>query len=273
MPERRPAALVVCAAALTGLLAGALSGCTGPGPSGSPPPSAVSLPKYYDPAPLLADVDARTRSDGAATLSVAGTLTGAAGPVPVTGDGAVRLDPGGAGPAVRLALRSGPEGTVPRSVELVRVGSRTWFRPAGTGWSEAGRSPLPPAAVADATLAANVAAGVDPLAAVARYPDAVLVAEATDTDVDGIPAVHYVLVVDLGRALATENDPARREALAAQHRAGITRMSAEIWLDADRRPLRSRLRQQLPGTGVLDLLIRYRDWGAPVTIEGPLRGS
>lgn len=269
MPGQRRAALLVCAAVLTG----ALSGCTGTGPSGATPdpssPAAVSLPKYHDPARLLADVDARTRSDGGAVLSVAGTLTGDSGPVPVTGDGAIRIDPAGAGAAVRLLLRTGPEGTVARATEIVQVGERTWLRPPDTGWTEAGRAPLPPAAVADATLAANVAAGADPLAAVARYPDAVLVADARDTDLEGTPAVHYTLVVDLGRAIEAEHDPARRDALVAQQQAGITRISAEIWLDADRRPLRSRLRQQLPGSGVLDLLLRYRDWGAPVTIEPP----
>ena len=271
MPERRRAALAVCAVVLTG----ALSGCAGPGPSGPAPappsPAGVSLPKYHDPAPLLADVSERTRSDGGATLSVAGTLTGDAGPVPVTGDGAMRIDPAGAGAAVRLQLHTGPEGTVPRATELVRIDDRTWLRPHDAGWTEVGVAPLPPAAVADATLATNVASGADPLAAVTRYPDAVLVADARDTDVDGVPAVHYVLVVDLVRAIASEADPARREALAAQQRAGVTRISAEVWLDAERHPLRGRLRTQVPGAGVLDLLIRYENWGSPVTIEPPVQ--
>lgn len=269
MRGRRRAAVALCAA----VLGASLSGCAWPGSSGAVPdpgsPSAVSLPKYYDPEPLLADVSARTRSDGGAVLSVAGTLTAGGDPVPVTGDGAIRVDPAGAGAAVRLLLRAGAEGTVPRATEIVRVGERTWLRPQESGWVEAGRAPLPPDAVADATLAANVAAGVDPLAAVARYPDAVLVADAVDTDVDGVPAVHYTLVVDLVRAIATEHDPERRAALVAQQQAGVTRISTEIWLDAERRPVRGRLRQQLPDSGTVDLLIRYRDWGAPVTIEPP----
>lgn len=271
MPGRRRTALVAGIA----VLAAVLSGCAWPGSSGSTPepsPTAAELPKYYDPAPMLADVRARTRSDGTAGLSVAGTLDGGSGPVPVSGDGVMRLDPAGAGPSVRLVLRTGPEGDGGRTTELVRVGDRTWLHPTGTGWAEAGRAAMPPEVTADATTAANVASGVDPLAAVARYPDAVLVADASDSDVDGTPAVHYTLVVDLVRAIASEHDPASREALAAQHRAGVTRISTEVWLDADRRPLRSRLRQQLPGAGTLDLLIRYRDWGAPVSIEPPVPG-
>lgn len=271
MPVRRRAALTACTVAL----AGVLSGCAWPGSFGSAPqpqaPAPVALPKYYDPAPMLADVRARVRSDGAAVLSVAGTLTGPAGPVPVDGDGALRIDPPGGAPAVRLVLRTGPEDT-PHPVEFVRVGDRSWVRPHGGGWAEIGRAPVPPDVVTDATVAANVASGVDPLAAVARYPDAVLVADARDDTVDGTPAVHYTLVVDLVRAIASEQDPARRAALAAQHRAGVTRISTDVWLDADRRPLRGRIRQQLPGAGVLDLLVRYQDWGAPVTIDPPVRG-
>ncbi|ANY07606.1 hypothetical protein [Pseudonocardia sp. HH130630-07] len=271
VPVRRRAAL----AAGTAVLAGLLSGCAWPGSLGSVPgqedPAPAALPKYYDPAPMLADVTARTRTDRTATLDVAGTLTGTGGPVPVSGDGALRVDPAGAAPAVRLVLLTGPEGTA-RPVDLVRIGTRTWLRPPGGGWGEPGRTPMPPASAVDATVAANVAGGADPLGAVNRYPDAVLVADARDDDVDGTPAVHYTLVVDLVRAIAGEHDPQRREALAAQQRAGVTRLSTEIWLDADRRPLRTRIRQQLPGAGTLDLLVRYRDWGAPVTIDPPVQG-
>ncbi|MEV1291381.1 hypothetical protein [Pseudonocardia sp. NPDC049635] len=278
MPERR-AALPPSAALLGAVLLGAvlLTGCAWPGSTGSapPPPSATAaaLPKYYDPAPLIADVGARTRSDGGAVMSVAGTLTADSEPVPVTGEGTVRFAPGGGAPSVRLDVRAGPEGSPPGTTGVVRIGERTWLHPRGAaGWAESGIDPIAPEDIADATVAANIAAGADPLAATARYPDAVLVADARDTDVDGIPVVHYTLVVDLVRAIAVETEPARLEALTAQQRAGITRISSEIWLDADRRPVRARLRQQLPGVGALDLLLRYRDWGSPVTIEPPVRG-
>lgn len=272
MPERR-AALLLCVVLLTGTL----TGCAWPGSMGStsPPPSAEGavLPKYYDPAPLIADVGARTRSDGGVTMSVAGTLTADTDPVPVAGEGAVRFAPEGGAPAVRLDLRSGPEGSPPGTTGVVRIGERTWLHPqGGAGWVEPGIGPIAPDEISAATVAANVAAGADPLAAIARYPDAVLVADARDSDVDGIPVVHYTLVVDLVRAIAVETEPARLEALTAQQQAGVTRISTEIWLDSDRRPLRARLRQQLPEAGTLDLLLRYRDWGSPVTIEAPVRG-
>ncbi|MEJ8281456.1 hypothetical protein [Pseudonocardia spirodelae] len=272
VPVRRAAAALLCGV----VLVPGLSGCAWPGSFGSvpDPPSAAApaLPKYYDPAPLITDVRARTRLDGGSTLSVAGTLTRGGTTEPVTGDGALHVDEDGEAPAVRLLLRSGPPGTVPAGTEVIRIGGRTWLRPSDGGWAEAGRVPLDPDDMTHATLAANVAAALDPLGALARYPDAVLVADAADDAVDGVPAVHYHLVVDLVRAVASETDPARHAALAAQQRAGATRLSSEIWLDAERRPLRTRVRQQLPDGGALDVLVRYDGWGAPVTIEPPVRG-
>ncbi|GAA1080276.1 hypothetical protein ACFU8R_17905 [Pseudonocardia alni] len=264
--------LLLCGA----VLVPGLTGCAWPGSFGATPapPAAApaALPKYYDPAPLITDVRARTRLDGGSTLSVAGTLTDGGTTVPVTGDGALRVDQDGDAPAVRLLLRSGPSGAVAQSTEIIRIDGRTWLRPGEGGWGEAGRVSLPPEQMSHATLAANVAAGLDPLGAVARYPDAVLVADAADDAVDGTPTVHYTLVVDLVRAAATETDPARRTALQAQQQAGLTRLSAEIWVDAERRPLRSRVRQQLPDGAALDALVRYDGWGAPITIEPPVRG-
>lgn len=244
-----------------------LGGCAGaPAPPGGP-----VLPKYYDPRALLADVGARMLADGGALLSVSGTLAGPSGPVPVTGDGALRVDPArpGAEPAVRLDLRTGGDRT-----GLVRVAGRTWVRPAGdppaARWRQAGRDPLP--AGVGPVVAANVAAAADPLADVGRYADAVLVADAVDEPLDGVATVHYTLVVDLVRALATEADPVRRAALAAQREAGTTRIGSEVWLDAGRHPVQARIRRSLPGAGTLDALVRYRDWGSAVRVEPPPGG-
>lgn len=245
-------------------LAVLLAGCAAPA---GPAPGAVVLPKYYDPRPLLADVDARMRTDGGALLSAAGSLTGAAGAVPVTVEGALRFDPGrpGGEPAVRLTLR-----TAGASTALVRTGGRTWVRPPGAGWLEAGRDPMP--AGTGAMVAVNVAAAADPLADPTRYADAVLVADAVDERVDGVPTVRYTLVVDLGRAVTAEADPVRRAALRDQQRAGTTRLAGEVWLDAERHPVQGRIRRSLPGAGTLDLLVRYRDWGSPVTVDPPVPG-
>lgn len=269
MPERPvPPASAVLPAMLAALLL--LTGCAGSfgAPPVPPAPGAVVLPKYYDPRPMLADVDARVHTDGGALLSLSGTLTGDSGTVPVAGEGAVLFDREtvGAEPAVRLDLRTGGARS---GTALVRTPGGTWIRPAGAGWLRAGRDPLPVGT--EAEIAANVAAGADPMADVARYADAVLVADAADEQVDGVPTVRYTLVVDLGRAIAAEGDPDRRAALLAQQAAGLTRISSEVWLDAERHPVQGRIRRAVPGAGTLDLLARYRDWGTPVAVEAPVR--
>lgn len=269
MPVRpaTPHALPALLALLLLLLAGC-SGAPGTPPAGTDP-GAVVLPKYHDPHPLLTDVDARMHADGGARLSLEGTLTGAAGAVPVTGDGALLFDRDrpGTEPAVRLELRSGGASS---GTGLVRAGGRTWLRPAGAGWLEVGRDPMP--AGTEAMIAANAAAGADPLVDVSRYADAVLVADAVDERVDGVPTVRYTLVVDLARAITAEADPARRATLQAQQQAGTTRLSSEIWLDAERHPVQGRIRRSLPGAGTLELVTHYRDWGSPVTVDPPAAG-
>ncbi|MFP5070807.1 hypothetical protein ACLFMI_14205 [Pseudonocardia nantongensis] len=291
-PATTPPALPALLALLLPLVL-LLAGCSGSSgaPLADPDPDAVVLPKYHDPRRLLADVGARMHADGSAQLSLEGTLTGTSGPIPVTGDGALLFDRArpGAEPAVRLELRSGGTSA---GTGLIRTGGRTWLRPPGAGWLEAGRDPMPAgtessangtststesstggtSTSAEAMIAANAAAGADPLVDVSRYADAVLVADAVDERVDGVPAVRYTLVVDLARAITAEADPARRAALQAQQQAGTTRLSSEIWLDAERHPVQGRIRRSLPGAGTLELVTHYRDWGSPVTVDPPAAG-
>lgn len=261
-PRARPLLLALCVALL------AVAGCAGT-PDPSPQAGAPSaLPKYYDAAALLAAVSARQRSDGGALTSFDGALDGPSGRQVVTGEGAVRFD--GAAVSARLDQRVGAQGATPRSTGLVRTGDRTWVRPpAAPRWLELGVDEVPAPARPDATLATNLAGMADPLAGVSRYADASLVADAVDEDVDGVATVRYTIVVDLVRAAAAETDPAVRAQLTDQVRSGLTRISAVVWVDADQRPVQARVRQELPGTGVLDLLAGYRAWGSPVRIDPP----
>lgn len=248
-----------------------LAGCAAtPGrpPAGGTP---GALPKYYDARALLTAVSARQRSDAGALTVLTGTLDGPGGRRSVTGEGAVRWV--GDAVDVRFDQRVGPVGGTPRTTGLVRTGGRTYLRvpgpPAGR-WLEIGRHAVPPADHTDATLATNIAGMADPLAGVRRYADASLVADAADESLDGVPTVRYTIVVDLVRAAAAETDPALRAQLENQVRGGLTRISTLIWVDADNRPVRARVRQELPGAGTLDLVTGYRSWGARVVVDPPV---
>ncbi|WP_130292208.1 hypothetical protein [Pseudonocardia sediminis] len=252
-----------------GLVLAPVAGCAAT--PDTPPQAAApnALPKYYDSGALLAAVAARQRSDGGALTTLDGTLDGPSGRQAVTGDGAVRFD--GAAVSVRFDQRVGPEGATPRTTGLVRTGGRTWVRVPGAAgrWLEVGVAEIPPADRADATLATNLAGTADPLSGVSRYADASLVSDAVDEDVDGVRTVRYTIVVDLVRASAAETDPAMRTQLTNQVSGGLTRISATVWVDADQRPVRARVRQELPGAGTLDLLAGYRSWGTPVSVDPP----
>jgi hypothetical protein len=278
-PTPRP--LRVTLAFLLPLLV-ALAGCSGPDPGAAgAPANGTALPKYYDAKALLDAVGARERADGGAQTVLNGTLdppgTGtvpAGAPAPpgrraVTGDGVLRFIDGTV--STRFDQRLGEAGTTQRTTGAVRTAGRTWLRlPGAPGWAEVGRSQVAQPDLADATLAANIAGMADPLAGVTRYSDAALVAEAQDETLDDVATVRYTIVVDLVRAAAAETDPTMRAQLTQQVNGGLTRISSVVWVDRDQRPVRGRLRQELPGAGTLDLVTDYRSWGTPVTVDPPV---
>lgn len=281
MPATPRPLRVTLALLLPALLA--LAGCSTPDPDAAGAPAqTASLPKYYDARALLDAVGARERADGGALTLLNGTLdppgTGtvpAGAPAPpgrraVTGDGSLRFADGAV--ATRFEQRLGEAGATPRTTGAVRTDGRTWLRLPGaapSAWSEVGRAQVSPADLPDATLAANIAGMADPLAGVGRYSDAALVAEAQDETLGDVATVRYTIVVDLVRAAAAETDPAMRSQLTEQVDGGLTRISSVVWVDRDQRPVRGRLRQELPGAGTLDLVTDYRSWGTPVTIDPP----
>lgn len=267
----RPRARLARTARVLVALGLALAAVTGCAASPRTPPQAAAgspLPKYYDAGALLAAVSARERSDGGALMTFTGTLDGPSGRRSVTGEGVVRFAAGAV--PVRFDQRVGAPGAVPRTTGLVRTGGRTWVRaPARDRWLELGVDDVPPADRGDATLATNLAGAADPLAGVSRYAEASLVSDAVDEIADGVRTVRYTIVVDLARAAATETDPALRTQLADQVAAGRTRISTVVWVDADQRPVRAGVRQELPGAGALDLLVGYRAWGTPARVDPP----
>ena len=264
-PPRRLPALVGSVLALLVLL----TGCsTGADPATQAPPG---LPKYYDARQLLGAVSVRERTDAGAATTLGGTVAGPAGRSTVTGEGVLRFS--GDAVDVRFSQRVAAPGAPPRTTGLVRAGGRTYLQATGGRWAEIGRVPMADADVrADATLATNIADMADPLAGIRRYADASLVADATDDTVDDTRAVRYTLVVDLVRAAAAEPDPALRAQLNQQVGQGLTRISSELWLDADQRPVRTRIRRQVPGAGALDLVTDYRSWGTRTAIDPPSTG-
>jgi hypothetical protein len=265
-PARRPFALVLSAIAVLAVLAGVVACARG---NSEDTTGTHGLPKYYAAADLLTAVAQRQRADRTALLRLSGQLDASEGGRTVLGgDGALRVEQGG-GISAQFTQTLGAPGRDPESTTFVVLhGGQVW-RQAGGGWTRVDEAPTGTPEKTLATTAANVAAGADPTAHLARYRDAALVADAADDEVDGVPAVRYLVVVDLVRAAELEQDPAVREALRAQAQGGVTRISSTLWVDGANRPLRYQTRQTMPGIGTLALTSDYRDWGTPVAIASP----
>jgi hypothetical protein len=265
-PARTPLALVLAAIAVLVVLVGVVSCARGNSEDAG---ESHGLPKYYAAADLLTVVSQRQHADRTALLRLSGHVDAPeGGSTTLGGDGALRVEQGG-GISAQFTQTLDRPGRAPESTTFVVLHSGQVWRQAGGSWTRVDEAATGTAEKTLATTAANVVAGADPTAHLARYRDAALVADAADDTVDGVPVVRYLVVVDLVRAAELEQDPAVREALRAQAESGITRISSTLWIDGANRPLRSETRRTMPGVGTLALTSDYRDWGTPVAIASP----
>jgi hypothetical protein len=266
------AALRKLSAAVVAVLAVAvLAGC-----AASTPADASALPRYYEINDLIKAVAAQQRADQTARLSLRGEITGlgAEEPIRFTGDGVLRV----AADAVSLKFTQvvTRRGSPPQETGFVVLPDAVYLRLP----HEAGKRRDKPWVRVDpsskkqddrvlASVADTLAASAEPMSSLARYADATLVTDAADDLVDGAPAVRYTIVVDLARAAMLERDEKRRAQLEHQVRSGLNRVTSRLWLDAAGRPVRSDVRQELPGIGLLAITGSYREWGQPVEIAAP----
>jgi hypothetical protein len=248
-----------------------LAGC-----AAAAPDDAAALPRYYEIGDLIKAVAAQQRADQTARLSLRGEITGlgAEEPIRFTGDGVLRV----AADAVSLKFTQvvTRRGTPPQETGFVVLPDAVYLRlPHEAGkrrdkpWVRVNPSSSHSNDGVMASLAHTLAASAEPMSSLARYADATLVTDAVDDVVDGAPAVRYTIVVDLARAAMLEGDEKRRAQLEHQVRSGLSRVTSRLWLDAAGRPLRSDVRQELPGIGMLAITGSYREWGQPVEIAAP----
>ncbi|WP_379585668.1 hypothetical protein [Pseudonocardia hispaniensis] len=247
-----------------------LTGCVSRDVDSAEPTTA--LPRYYDVAQLSAAISERLGMYRTARLSVRGEIAGQPAATQVSGDGVIRLAGDGVSAQFTQSVRR--PGAPPVQTEFLVVPGQVYQRHAESGppWVLVDAGSADSADRRRAILADAIADSGDPTANLVRYADATLVADAADDVVDGIAAVRYELVVDLARAAVLEPDPALRVQLEQQVRAGFTRITSTLWVDAANRPVGSHTRQELPGVGTLTLTSRYRDWGRPVQIAAPPPG-
>lgn len=267
MNRHRPTSVRALLGCVLGCLT-LLAGC-----AGGSDDNGSGIDRYYDVGELVAVVEARQRADGTAQLALTGSVTGQAS-MTFTGQGVLRIAADGV--AVRFTQTVTRDGGTPEETGYVVLPDAVYLRlPPGQGttperpWVRVDPRSTDPTARQLATQAASIADSADPTRNLARYTDATLVSDAEDDVADGRPAVRYTIVVDLGRAAALQPDPEARRQLEDQVRGGLTRITSTLWVDALHRPLRTEVKQDLPGIGVLALTGTFHGWGEPVEIAAP----
>ncbi|MCW0214615.1 MAG: hypothetical protein OJJ54_14745 [Pseudonocardia sp.] len=278
MNRARPGSLLTWCMSLAVLVA-SLTACGSPRPE---PAASAGLRKVYDVRELLDAVTARQRTDRTATLQVAGHVddgtSASVGPtaepaMTVGGTGALRIEDSGV--SVDFTQTLTHSGEAPQSTGFVVLPGQVFLRlpSARSGdprpWTKVDAASRDTTERTLATLATNVVNTADPTANISRFVDASLIADASDDNVDGIPAVRYTIVVDLNRAAELERDPAVRAQLQQQVAGGLTRISSTLWIDEEHHPVRSEAKQDMPGIGTLAMTADYRSWGTPVLITAP----
>lgn len=239
----------------------------------TPEPAPGGLPRYYDIGELIGAVSAQQRVDRTARFSLRGELVGAEGArLRFTGAGELRISDADVELSFTQVVTQA--GADPQVTGFVVLPDAVYLRmPDDAGddrpWVRVDPADTDPDAQQLIALADQATERADLTGTLSRYSDATLVTEAADDVIGGDPAVRYTIVTDLARAAATTPDPALKAQLEQQVRAGLTRITSTLWVDAAHRPLRSSARQALPGIGTLAITSSYRDWGQAATIAPP----
>lgn len=264
MRPNAPRAARAVAAVLVSLLA-LVAACGAPA-------DATTLARHYDVRQLIDAVAAQQRADGTARFSLRGELVGAQDTrLRFTGVGALRFGAGDVELAFTQVVTQ--RGAAPQETGFVVLPGEVYLRlpeaDADRPWVHVEAGDPDPQARQLIAMATTVSERADPTSTLSAFADATLVTDAADDVIEGDPAIRYTIVTDLARAAEITPDPVVRDQLAGQVRAGLTRVTSTLWVDAAHRPLRSEFRQDLPGVGTLALTSSYRDWGSVTTIEAP----
>lgn len=254
--------------ALAVALAAVTTGC-----SSTPAPS-VAPTRFSTITDLVAAVAQRQRTDQTARLSLRGELAGGA-TLQFTGEGVLRVLAGAV--SVQFTQVVTQKDMAPQETGYIVLPDSSYLRlPPAKGekaerrpWVRVDPGSTDPAGMRLASLAATLTESADPTRTLSRYAGATQISGATPDVIDGDPAVRYAIVVDLAKAAAQQTDPVMKAQLEQQVRAGLASVASTLWVDAMNRPVRSAVRQNLPGIGTLSITGSYRDWGQPVEIDAP----
>lgn len=119
---------------------------------------------------------------------------------------------------------------------------------------------------------ADVAAQADPTKLLQQIAAAGTITKVTHETVNGAPATHYAIKVDVAKMVAAQSgDQSQAQEL---QQLGVGTVPFDIWVDSNDLPLRivTHVAYSEPGASTseqITITINYTDWGKPVTISAP----
>jgi hypothetical protein len=119
---------------------------------------------------------------------------------------------------------------------------------------------------------ADMAQQADPTQMIDKIKDAGTITGTSQDTVDGQPATHYSITVDVQKMAATSG--ASDESVKALQQMGISSMPFDIWVNSDNLPVKivTKMAFSNPANGQaaqMTMTVNYTDWGAPVNISAP----
>lgn len=179
------------------------------------------------------------------------------------------LTQAGGQPSVDLEFVSLPEGTY---VRMPTTGGQP--PPQGKSWLRVSEGGTDTISQRFTEMVSGIRNIVTPASQLARYGDAMTIAEASSEPLDGEACTRYELRVDLAKTDAMAPDPTIRETARQLLSHGMRSYEATLWVDDQNRVLRVIVDLGQPGDRYgYSTEVRYRDWGKPAQINAPPPGQ
>ena len=126
---------------------------------------------------------------------------------------------------------------------------------------------------------AGLADQTDPTQLIKKIAQAGTITKVTQDTVDGAPATHYSITVDVQKMLTTMTGNADDTEKQALTQLGLKTMPFDIWVNSDNLPVNITTAMAFSGSAMsaagggaptqVDVTVNYTKWGEPINIQAP----
>jgi hypothetical protein len=272
---RRTKVFLAGAAAVAMLTACSGGGGGAAGQSGGTGGGGAAPPPTKDIGTLVKTISDKTRQER--TVQADLQIGSSSGKGKVTGHGKLDLTK----PASDFSLDAGPEGTV----RTILVDGVTYLKAKSLPvaghkpWAKIDKNSNNPLAkfigsVGDQSQQADPGQTINQMKAGGK------ITKTGRATLDGQQTTMYVISVDMQKVADQQPNPMLKQIMEAAVRSGVKRFPITIWLNGKELPVQMKVDSPVPSAGQggqqqssVSTLVKYHDWGAPVTIAAPPAGQ